>query len=704
MKKLFTVLLASLVSQFSFGQPPLDLEEDFSTNKMLWNVTSNKNYTTSIQDGNYTINNHPSDSTGQFIWRNLNVDVSRDFIVETKIQYVSGADDNTIALVWCSTNSWKNTNIFGFAANQYYKNGGYTEGKYVAKTSWTKNTSIVRPKGEYNVLKIYKKDAKVLFYVNDSLVQTSNFEGCDLGNYFGFYIGSYTKVNVDYFKIYQYGSTKINLIEKSENGYVKENLGTNINTKYSEKSPFISTDGRTMYFVRGSSEENIGYNTLKDDDDIYVSKKDEQGNWGKAVNIGRPINNESYNFVVYASPDENTLIVGNTYKSDGTPNGKGLSISNKTAEGWEIPKKIEMEDYYNRDRYVENSLSYNQKVLIMAVKRDDSFGGRDLYVSFKQDSVYSKPINMGNVINTKENEISPFLAADDKTLYFSSSGHSGYGSNDIFVTYRLDDTWLNWSEPKNLGSEINTNDWDAYFTVPASGDYAYLVSAENNEKTDLYRVKLPESAKPKPIMIVRGRILNAKTKEPIPATVVYEDPATGKAIGSALSDPITGNYQIALPSGVLYGFLAEKNDFYPTSDFLDLKSIKEYKEIVRDLYLKPIEKNETFRLNNLFFDTDKSNIRTESFAELNRLVQFLTKNPQITIQIEGYTDNQGNAEYNLNLSKNRAIAVVTYLKEKGISESRITSKGFGLNNPIAPNTTPEGRQQNRRVEFRITEK
>ena len=270
------------------------------------------------------------------------------------------------------------------------------------------------------------------------------------------------------------------------------------------------------------------------------------------------------------------------------------------------------------------------------------------------------------------------------------------------MSRRLDDTWLNWSTPLNLGPEINSPNWDAYFTLPAKGDFAYMVSSENSiGLTDLFRIKLPESAKPTPVILVRGRVLNAKTREPLSAEIIYENPATGKTVGSAISDLNTGEYTIVLAGGSVYGFLAEKKDFYAVSDFIDLTQTKVYDEITRDLLLSPIEKGESIRLNNVFFDTDKSILREESTAELQRLIRFLQANSEISIQLEGHTDSQGNAEYNLHLSNDRAKAVMTYLIENGIEASRLKSKGFGKNNPVATNETPEGRQLNRRVEFRI---
>lgn len=681
------------------AQPPLNIDENFEDNRKGWFVGAKENYTCEIENGKYIIDYFPKEKTNlNFFWKSFLVDEMKDFIIEAKLRHVSGSDNNNIAIAW-GCKDWKNSNFFSFSGNQYYKLGRYEEGNYVPDVKWTKDVSVVKPSGEYNVLKIHKKKEVITCYINDKKVAKIDYKPFS-GNYFGFMITSPMKVEAEYFRIYQHGDANISLVDNPVNGYVKENLGKSVNTEFSETSPIISADGKTLYYVIKNSPDNIG----GEKDDIYVSTLGEDGEWKKSVNIGPPINNTSHNSIVSVSPDENTLIVNGVYNKDGSSKGKGISISNRTRTGWEVPLEIEIEDYYNDNQYVNNCLSSNKKVLIMSVQRKDSYGEKDLYVSFEKNGKFSRPVNMGSVLNTKFDESTPFLAADDKTLYFSTSGHPGYGSNDIFVSQRLDDTWLNWSKPKNLGPEINTSNWDAYFTVPGNGEYAYLVSDENSiGKADIFRIKLGESVKPDPVILVRGKVLNAKTNQPLPAVIIYENPDNGTEVGSALSDPTTGEYKIVLPGGAQYGFMAEKEGFYAASDFLDLQNTGEYGEIVRDLYLKPIEKDETFRLNNVFFDTDKWELREESVAELQRLVHFLQKNPKIKIRIEGHTDGQGNAAHNLKLSENRAASVAYYLTSNGIDVARVSSKGFGLTQPVMSNDTSEGRRYNRRVEFRIVE-
>jgi outer membrane protein OmpA-like peptidoglycan-associated protein len=312
---------------------------------------------------------------------------------------------------------------------------------------------------------------------------------------------------------------------------------------------------------------------------------------------------------------------------------------------------------------------------------------------------------MGPVINTPAKELTPFLAPDDRTLYFSSNGHRGYGSNDIYLTRRLDDSWTNWSEPENLGPDVNTDDWDAYFTVPASGEYAYYSSQKNSlGKSDIVRIKLPDAAKPLPLFLVSGKTFNAKTKQPIEATIQYESLPDGVAVGSLASSAGTGDYTISLARGRRYGFRAEKDGFFPVSDNLDATKLDKYTEVKKDLYLVPIEVGEVVRINNVFFDFAKSDLRPESFPDLNRLVSFLKTNPNVEIQLLGHTDNVGKDGDNLKLSENRIQSVKAYLVVEGIATSRMSASGRGETTPIATNDTEDGRQQNRRVEFTIVKK
>lgn len=235
-------------------------------------------------------------------------------------------------------------------------------------------------------------------------------------------------------------------------------------------SPVITADGERLYFSRKNHPNNVG--GPSDLEDAYVSENI-NGVWQQAKNVGYPINNHGPNAVHSASPDGNSLLLMNLYEPDGKQKGQGLSESNKTTKGWGIPQQVKIRQYYNKSGFNEFFMSANEQVLIFAIERDGTNGGRDLYVSFNEgNGIWSKPKNMGRTLNTEGTEMSPFLAPDGVTLYFSSNGHPGYGQNDIFISRRLDNSWKNWSKPKNVGKPINGAGVDSYYSVPASGEFA----------------------------------------------------------------------------------------------------------------------------------------------------------------------------------------------------------------------------------------
>lgn len=482
-----------------------------------------------------------------------------------------------------------------------------------------------------------------------------------------------------------------------------ENLGNMVNSALDELSPVISPDGKTLFITR-YPENNAGKNN------IWFSNLQEDGTWTLAKNIGTPLNVQgSPTSVQSISPDGNTILLSNIYKYfDGSLTGGGCSISSRQHGGWSFPKGQVIDKYENNNQHANYYLSNSGQFLLMAIEMKKGLGEKDIWVSFRNPkdlNAWTKPLNLGNVVNTKGVEFGPFLAADDKTLYFVSNGHKGYGGADVWMTKRLDDTWTNWSTPVNMGDKINTPKFDAYFSIDASGEYAYFSSSNKSYgKSDVFRIKMPQEAKPEPVVLIYGKVFDQKTNQPIKAKISYEELPSGKEIGDASTSPEDLVYKIVLPFGKNYGFMATADNYYSVTQNLNLSNLEAYQEMEVNLYLAPIQKDEAIRLNNIFFEFGKSVLKEESFPELNRLVKLLTDNPTITIEINGHTDDVGADADNLKLSQERAAAVVAYLNSKKIVANRLTSNGFGETKPIADNKTEEGRQLNRRVEFVVKTK
>jgi outer membrane protein OmpA-like peptidoglycan-associated protein len=502
-----------------------------------------------------------------------------------------------------------------------------------------------------------------------------------------------------------------------------ENLGKTVNTEYNEINPIIAPDGKTIYFSRVSHPQNT--HGTKGSQDIWFSEL-KNDKWTQARRLPPPLNKEDYNSLYSITPDGNTLLIKGSYKN-GVYETRGFSTSKKTARGWGAPNKIEIPGYtkMSKGQFDCGYLSNDGKTLIMSFSEKKNSKVDDIYVSFKaKDGSWSKPMNLGPEINTEEfTETTPFLAPDGVTLYFSSDRKGGQGSNDIYYTKRIDKTWKRWSRPVNLGPAINSDGYDAYYTISAVGDYSYMVSFKGAEgKGDVVRYNLKPKEVPgdtaeapianvpvsDPVVMISGKVIDSKTGKPVEATIIYENLADGEEVGTATTNPTTGEYKIILPYGQKYSMRAVAPDFIAEGENIDLTdstASKSFKEITnKSLKLIPIEEGQIVRLNNIFFATGKSTLSSESFPELNRIAISMTENKTLTIELGGHTDNTGSAEFNIKLSQDRADSVREYLIGKGVEPDRVGSKGYGETVPVAKNDTPEGQQQNRRVEFKILKK
>lgn len=484
-----------------------------------------------------------------------------------------------------------------------------------------------------------------------------------------------------------------------------ERLNDNVNSPYKEYKPLLSPTGTTLFFSRKNHPGNMG--GVDDDEDIWYSEMDSTGEWQEAVNAGPELNNAEPNFVSGITPDGNTvvLLLGNRYEKKGKMSS-GVSISTKEGDKWTKPYNLDITNDYNYNEKVNYFLTNNRQVLLLSVEREDTHGERDFYVSFfQEDSVWSEPLNMGDVVNSVGDESSPFLAADDETLYFSTNGRGGYGGYDIYVSKRLDETWTNWSEPQNLGPDINSERDDLFFNIPVTGNYAYYTKSISDDDADIFRVELPLRVMPSEVIVVKGHLRNKETGEPIEAKIIYEKLPEGLTVGITKSHAETGEYEIVLPKGQLYGFRAEGEGYLTINENIDLTGdIPSNDELIREMSLMPVEVEATIVLNNIFFDFDRATLREESFPELKRLTNFMNENPKVRVAVAGHTDSTGDATYNLWLSEWRAQAVAKYLVDNGVETARIKVEFYGPEKPVESNATREGRSKNRRVEFTILEK
>jgi outer membrane protein OmpA-like peptidoglycan-associated protein len=498
----------------------------------------------------------------------------------------------------------------------------------------------------------------------------------------------------------------INVSKDAPKDVLKENLGKTINTAGQEVAPVIAPDGKTLYFTRCFHKDNIG---SPDRQDVWFSTLGPDGTWQDAANLGQPINNAGDNAIGSLSVDGRSMYLLNVYLPTGGQT-YGFSKSLRTKTGWSTPTELRVKNIAQLPRKddeqvveTEFTVAGDGNTMVLSVRRRNSIGDRDLYVSFRQpDQSWSEPKHLGMTVNTADFESAPFLAADSRTLYFTSGGLPGYGRGDIFVTRRQDETWTNWSEPENLGPAINTGEWDGYFTIPASGEYAYLSSRANSlGEDDIFRVRLFPAIKPEPVAIVSGQVLDALTKKPVPAEVLLRVVGDTTVLSRAEYDPETGEYKVALALQKNYTLVASKTGYLPLTESLDLRADKKYREIKRNLLLSPVASGKAMVLKEVIFEQSQSTLLPSAGQELDRLAALMQERPTMRVLIEGHTDNIGDWGLNVKLSQDRVEVVKAYLVAKGIVPTRVETKAWGPSRPIANNVSEDRRKLNRRVELTI---
>lgn len=474
--------------------------------------------------------------------------------------------------------------------------------------------------------------------------------------------------------------------------FAPQNLGDSVNTEESEYFPSVSLDGNKLIFTRRVGNVN---------EDFYGTIK-QNGVWRKAQPLQGGINTPQNEGAQNISQDGNWLLFTGCYRPDGY-GGCDLYISYLTENGWSQP--FNLGDKINTDQWESQpSLSPDKRDLYFASRRPGGYGGSDIYVShLLPNGTWTKPENLGPEINTSADETEPFIHADNQSLYFVSNGLPGYGDADIFITRKGADG--KWGKPENLGYPINTISTDGTMVIASDGVTTYFSSNRSDSRgaNDIYTFQMRPGMRPFKTLWIKGKVFDKKTNGGLPSTVELIDLATKQTLSKVQTDE-KGNYLITLPVGKDYAFNVNRKGYLFYSDNYSLKDKSPDSTYEKNIPLQPIEVNAAIVLKNIFFDFNKYELKPESQVELDKVVQLMQDNPTVKIQIEGYTDNVGNASDNMKLSQNRAKAVVNYLVSKNISITRLTAKGFGATKPIADNSTEEGRAQNRRTELKVVAK
>ncbi|MGI8893608.1 MAG: OmpA family protein [Bacteroidia bacterium] len=477
------------------------------------------------------------------------------------------------------------------------------------------------------------------------------------------------------------------------------NLGDSVNTQFHEYFPTLTLDEQTLIFTRRLPRSSQTQGMNQEEEDFYVSGKNKD-KWEFAQSLGPPINTNGNEGAQAISPDGKYLY----YTACNRPDGLGscdLYVAERRGNAWGTPRN--MGPKVNSGAWdSQPSISFDGNTIYFASSRPGGQGRIDIWKTTKdKNGVWQQAENLGPEINTPEQDITPFIHSDDQTLYFASEGHLGLGGLDIF--YSRKNTDGSRSTPVNIGYPINSHKDENSMIINAAGNTAFFASErpEGVGGLDLYQFELYEAARPLAVSYVKGNVTDAQSNRKIEADIEITDVNTGEIILTSQSDKISGDYLIALPPGKNYVFNASKPGYLFHSENFSVSEKPGSNAYQMDIELMPIKEGNTVVLRNIFFDTDKFDLKKESQVELKKLKEFLTANPDIKIEVSGHTDSTGDKKYNQILSEKRAKSVYDFLVGEGISGNRLTFKGYGDSKPIETNETEEGKAKNRRTVFTI---
>lgn len=498
-----------------------------------------------------------------------------------------------------------------------------------------------------------------------------------------------------------------------------------LNSPLEEQAPIISPDGKTLAFTVADNPQNIAH--AKDLGDIWFSHKTETG-WSKPVHGGTLINNKYHNTVAGFSPDGTQMFLMGHYAAPGKEvTSQGISVSVKNGDTWLAPVNINIPYFKNKTPYNSGSLSSDGTVLVYSAEGLQTYGAEDIWVTIKQGGKWSEPKNLGPTLNTRMQDVSPYLSADKKRIFFASNGYDQNVSFDIYYSDRLDESWTKWSKPVALGSDVNSPGRELFYRQSPFG--SVFTSTQNSDgMADLKFIPSKDTVEI-PVMIdptedikvvsvdtlvkmdevkydkvdaenttrIWGKVYNSKTNQVIAGAAIHFTASKNYPATASYA----GTFEIKLSGVEEYSVKVEAPGYIGEFERLDLRT-QVLKDLEMNFRLTPVEIGATINLKSVLFERSKPVMLTSSYDELDMVADFMKENPKVEILLTGHTDNQGRHDLNMRLSRERVEVVKKYLVDKGIKENRITSKGLGGTKPIADNEAEETRALNRRVEFTIT--
>jgi len=527
-----------------------------------------------------------------------------------------------------------------------------------------------------------------------------------------------------------------------------------INSPYDEFNPAVSPDGQTIYLTRRGHSQNVA--GVIDLGDIWYAERTSSG-WTRLKHGGATINHQGLNGVVGFSADGERMYLLNYFDPDGNGGGNlrnGIAVSRRVNGEWSTPERIQITYFQNKSTHLSATISRDEIVLILAMESYVTEGNEDLYVSFKQqDGTWTQPESLGNTINTYGQELTPFLADDNRTLYFSNNTREGLGGRDIYMSVREEGSWTNWSEPMNMGPALNTEGIEMGFYLPKGSVDAYFSTTQNSEgKGDIFTFAMSMPAIPKdstvliveevpetvltdslaieaevpidlvpklqptqpaevedtpPMVVMTFQVLDIETEEPVTATVTMTGDRDKVSFNTADLEE-EQKFMKAFPEGDTIkveikaaGYLDYSEEFIAAATPRGLDD--EFGTAVEAFRMIRKQVGTSVKIENVFFKRGSASFLEPDVAhqQIDQLVTLMNKNLDAHIRLEGHTDASGDESLLKALSEERVKTVKRYMVSQGINENRIEVVGLGGTRPIASNDTQAGREMNRRVEFVI---
>jgi OOP family OmpA-OmpF porin len=485
--------------------------------------------------------------------------------------------------------------------------------------------------------------------------------------------------------------------KKNASAYKLRRLSDTVNAFVMQYFPVLTADQQSLIFTR-----RLGGGP-NDDEDLVISAKNSRGRWEEPQSLSKNINTELNEGTCTISADGRKLIFTSCVGRQGY-GSCDLFQSVRIGTEWTEPKNLG--PMVNSAEWESQpSLSADGRTLYFVSDRRGGEGRRDIWVStLNEKGQWTRAKNVGKPINTQYDEISPFIHVNNRILYFASNGQVGFGGYDIFFSER--DSSLTWQEPKNIGSPINNQEDQFSLFITADGKKGYYSHEEVKEggysASRIYEIEIPEENRIRYASnYVKGVVRDKQTREPLAASIELINLESNETESLVSSDSISGAYLFVLTQGAEYALYVNRPGYLFQSLNFNYSTVKNFEPIVLDIELEKATEGTTAILQNIFFEVDKYDLQPKSVTELEKIRRFLMDNPKVRVEISGHTDNSGTAAYNISLSQKRAQSVYNYLISHGVEASRLFAKGYGAGQPIADNSTEEGRQKNRRIEFKV---